>query len=549
MNERLDTRFEHPNWIVTPEGSIRGQPFRGMALLAPEAALKEAASALAGGRFADCMREWNGSFSIVVERDGLVGLAVDRARTMPVFYAMRDGRLIASDNAEWIRQQLGNPPLDPVRKAEFMLAGLVLNDGTLCRDIHQVQSGEAIVAQRPDGASDWDLQAVRYRVFRPDGSGTGDYEEWLKEYDRVLTNCFERAVKVIRGRPVLVPLSGGYDSRLLLLMLMRLGVKDISTYTYGRKITETGRSREVATALGVPWRLCDYSHVAWRQAAVRHNVWEHMRRATNLASMAIPQEWLAIHEHIDQGLAGSETVVMTGYSADFPAGSFYTSFGERGRAALCSRQALEKILWRNRLGNWRTDAFPKEVLEGVSHELIVSMGEAGGPAGWLGAFETWTHSEWVSKAIANAIRAADFSGCDWCLPFFDDEFLAFWERAPAQFRIGEQLHCDFTDRLYRTMARAEPPARHKSDKYGIPKPQTVWMPARKMAMEALTRLYNSPIGRPLRERRQRKHAKAAYRNHPLGASALLAESEFIAIAARGQAYNSWRTVKYLEMVE
>ncbi len=547
--EKFESRFEHTGWKTLPNGSIRGVPFCGMTPLAPEVALQEAEAALTLGRFAELMREWNGSFSVAVWHNGQIGLAVDRTRTIPIFFAQEEARLIVSDSAEWIRVRLGNPPLDPVRKAEFLLAGLVFNDGTLCRDIFQIQAGEAVVGSCPHGLGDWRLLGVRYRLFRPDGSGEGSFEEWITQYDQVLVNCFERAIKVIRNRPVLVPLSGGYDSRLLLLMLKRLGVKNVAAYTYGRKVTETGRSQEVAAALNVPWRLCDYSAAEWRRAAKDHDVWGFVRKASNLSANAILQEWLAIQQHIEQGFAGPETVVMTGYSADFPAGSFYSSFGERGRNALCSREALENTLWRNRLNNWRMDFFPREVLEGVSRELIKSMGDADVPGGWLGAFETWTQSEWVSKPIANAIRAADMNGCDWCLPFFDDEFLAFWERVPGAYRLGERLHCEYTDRLYSALTGTVPPVRHKTDKYGEPKAATVWMAARESVREALMRIYESPFGGSFRKRRQHKKASAAYRDNPLGVSALISESEFVSIAESGKAYNNWRAVKYLELVE
>lgn len=546
-NPAATIQLTHSGWKTHLQGAFRGAAFKGMTLLDPEAAINEATTALKEGKFGECIRQWNGLFSVVVRNECNVALAVDCTRSMPLFYAKSSRGIMISDSANWLREKLGNPPLDPVRKAEFLMSGLVLNNATLCRNIYQVQSGEAFVAAVAADSANEIVQAKRYRMFRPNGSSPKSYEDLLREYDQVLTRCFERALKVVRGRPILVPLSGGYDSRLMLLMLKRLGVKQVSTYTYGLCEEETSRSQEVARALGVPWRLCDYSPSAWQRAVETEGLREYMRQASNLSSVACLQEWLGIREHIKAGLADNNTVVMPGYAADLPAGSFLSwSCAQK----ITTRKMFEKSLWRNRLSDWNRSAFPEAVLGAVASEVRKTIDCFSDTVqDWRVAHDTWMFTEKVPKFTVNAIRAADWNGCDWWLPFFDEEFLVFWEGVPVQFRLGERLHCDYTDRLYMSLTNSAPPARRKTDKYGETKPESSWTGVMKKTTKMLREVFNSPVARPFRERRRRKLVLSSYRNDPLGANSIFSESEYFEIAMRGASGNGWFSAKCLDLLE
>ncbi len=510
--------------------------------------MREASAALAVGRFSDCMREWNGFFSVVVWQRGRIGFAVDRTRSIPLFYALDGKRVIIADSANWIRQRIGNPSLDPVRKAEFLVAGLVLNDATLCQAVHQIQSGEAISGRFSAPNGRWMLDSVRYRIFKPCGSNTAGYEELLARYDHVLTNSFKRALAVAHGRPILVPLSSGYDSRLLLLMLKRLGAKDITAYSYGPK-QEVDCAQRVASNLGVSWRLLDYSQTAWHQAAKDGNFWRYVTEATNLCAIACIQEWLATRQLKLSGDFDSDVVVMPGYAADVPAGSFITMMGRRDRKLLTSRSAFENLLVRNRLSEWPMQRFTKEVRDGILRDVGRSIESLGEVSDWLAAYDSWTHGERLAKFIVNGLRAVESNEWDWWLPFLDDEFLAFWEQVPLEFRLGERLHCDFTDRLYTSMTGVPPPPRQGVAKYSDVEVNVCWATGRQMAVQLLRALYNSQLAKPIRNWRRRQGAILNYCQNPMGWYGVFPEHECVSVMINGASgINSLLCAKYLELV-
>lgn len=66
--------------------------------------------------------------------------------------------------------------------------------------------------------------------------------------DTVLTRLLENS----KGRQLVIPLSGGLDSRLLAAWLKKLKAPNIKTFTYGKPDSpETSISEQVASALGI----------------------------------------------------------------------------------------------------------------------------------------------------------------------------------------------------------------------------------------------------------------------------------------------------------
>ena len=86
----------------------------------------------------------DGGFSAIQERDGTIVAAVDRLRSVPLFYAVDHGTLLLSDDAHWIREQLEPRPFEAVSRGEFLALGYVTGDRTLDSRIRQLRGGRAL---------------------------------------------------------------------------------------------------------------------------------------------------------------------------------------------------------------------------------------------------------------------------------------------------------------------------------------------------------------------------------------------------------------------
>ena len=164
----------------------------------------------------------NGNFAIAVETSLHIFCAVDRIRSIPLFYAVNESEALFSDDANHLRDRL-NPPFNEENGAEFLVTGFVTGPDTLFDGISQIQAGEYLVYNKEDESLDTHF----YHRFCHGDYFSDSEEELLDRLDEIFVRAFKRLIASTKGHQIVVPLSSGLDSRIIVVMLKRLGVEDV----------------------------------------------------------------------------------------------------------------------------------------------------------------------------------------------------------------------------------------------------------------------------------------------------------------------------------
>ena len=97
------------------------------------------------------------------------------------------------------------------------------------RGVYQVQAGEYIIFNEENN-----IRYTYHNYFLQ-----GEKEKDIVLATTKLLNVFDiisdRLIRSLQGKTAIIPLSGGYDSRLIAVMLKNKGLKDVICFTYGRK--------------------------------------------------------------------------------------------------------------------------------------------------------------------------------------------------------------------------------------------------------------------------------------------------------------------------
>jgi asparagine synthase (glutamine-hydrolysing) len=246
---------------------------------------------------------------------------------------------------------------------------------------------------------------------------------------------------------VLVPLSGGLDSRLVAAGLVEVGYRNVICFAYGRTGNfEAERSRQVAEKLGLPWLFVAYSPAKVRDFQKSGTYAEHYRVADTCASVPFIQDLLAIEELKECGAVPDDAVFVNGQSGDFITGNHVPEPLRQSRPDLDPEQRRARItgaLIAKHFSLWedlKTSGNLARITELLNDRVVAAGVPQVSASADYGVYELVECQERQSKFVISGQRVYDFFGHDWRLPLWDVEYMDFWERMPLEFKVAQNLY-------------------------------------------------------------------------------------------------------------
>jgi asparagine synthase (glutamine-hydrolysing) len=384
--------------------------------------------------------KWNGSWALVAMwPTGEVLAAVDRVRSVPLFfYHNREHLAIAASAVDLARQF--SLPFDLSAQYLFLLFGYVSGDKTLYEGVRQIQSGE-ILHYRPGDENA--ATKTRYYRFYPPNVSKESAATLEEELESVLTRMLGRFRDGYRGEQVIVPLSGGFDSRLVVGMLKRVGIDNCLCFAYGdHSNKDVAASRQIAEAVGFRWRLMEYSPETWSRWNGSDVYREYVRYSSKGVSKPNLHDFPAVMQLADEGLNGDDAIYFPGHSADMNAGSHIPpDYPDLYNGTL---SVLDEIIRHHASPSWHEPAWLLKT--DVGRAVLRELQREAAPPGTaspdpLACCEMWNTENRQAKYIINSVRTYEFVGARW-RTLWDYEFMDFFLRVPTALRYGEKLYID-----------------------------------------------------------------------------------------------------------
>jgi asparagine synthase (glutamine-hydrolysing) len=380
----------------------------------------------------------NGSFAVVIQTsDGRVYAAVDRLRSMPLFYGQKNSCSYLSDDAYWIRSSIGETAFDSVSEYEFLRTGYVVGSHTLSPSVKQLQAGEHLVADSSGVASEFYYKHFHGNYLKLDES------DYFDKLEAISNKIFERLITSAAGRPLVVPLSGGYDSRYIVAMLKKLQYKNVICFSYGHASSfEIATARKVAEILGFPWHLIEYTPEKWKWYFTSNMIKDYNLFASNLCSLPHIQEPLALKELQESGRFPHDSIFVPGFCGDLLGGSYIPRELYQGREDLLLKEGIVEYIYRSHfnLSNNIPAAVVPLMYERIAETLRHTPQHGGSIEEFVSLNELWFTDHKVAKFVVNALRAYEFFGYSWRMPLWDNALTSFWYRVPTSERMNDKLY-------------------------------------------------------------------------------------------------------------
>ena len=370
------------------------------------------------------LRELNGLFAVVRNADGFCAAAIDNSRLFPLYYRRGDDGVTAVADDAYSLLSHGDV-LDGLGLAQYEASGCTFDGHTLVDGVRQIRPGCYVTDQGSD------IEYYSYGVMAQDARTLS-----FAAFDSLLGRVFGRLAQSVGGRQIVVPLSGGQDSRLVLCRLKKLGLRNVVTYTVGgASSAEVARARAVATVLGFEWYGVEITEGDADEFASTDEFLPYCRFIGGLVNFLWLYDYVAVAKLKALGVLRPDAVFLPGHSADFNAGSHM-------RKGVVKEASPERYV-RSAILH---DIFEYDHEAGKAPKVldVFDRGLNCGFAPWS-AFQNFEFKTRLPNNINNSARVYEFYGYGVRLPFWDAEFLEAFRHMP----FAQLADCRFYDSYVR----------------------------------------------------------------------------------------------------
>jgi asparagine synthase (glutamine-hydrolysing) len=365
--------------------------------------------------FSQNLQRLNGIFSVIICRENFVVAAIDTTRLYPIFYSYVGETWNITDNPYLILSEhstISSTSLEQMRSSFAVLEG-----NTLVEGIYQIKPG-SIIRFLENGLAE-NYQYFHYNVARKEVI-SGEKSQLLL----VLKQAVKRLVQKADGRQIVVPMSAGYDSRIILCLLKEQGYKNVLTYTMGSNVesSEVHIASKVANILGYPHFQIDLNLVGEELDFSDFNNYVMYEGA--LTNFCWCEEYACVKWLQKRSLLNEDAIFVPGHAGDFFAGSHLA------KSLITEHSSMSELVYGILFNNFEANRGFKTSYIREEFNSLKTYGDY--PPSLYNAF---VFTNRLTHFITNSARAFTFFGYEVVMPLWDLDFLQFMRRLPI-----EQLH-------------------------------------------------------------------------------------------------------------
>ena len=389
-----------------------------------------------------------GAWTLIEAGDGVVRLTTDRTRSHHLLFTRAGDTWIISDDPQELRRHAPTWARDEQAAEVFLHAGFTPGTRTLAHEVYATPAG-SVVELRSDGT--WSSRS--WETYRYDADPITSPEEFADVFRTALDTAVERVLQETDGRQLLVPLSGGLDSRLLAVWLKRHGARDVVTFTYGVPgSTEVAISRGVAEALEMDWFTVDLDPTEMARTWAGPDGVDFQKRTWGLTSLPHVQDWYALLQMRRSALIDTDAVFLPGHTIVGNMHDEHLLEGGPSRNDVLTTVARHHSLLQGDRSAWRHLPLLRRAVVQGAQEVSFPIGRgkdlAGSGRSIQELVERVNLQERQAKYINESFKAYEAFGYGWALPMLDTEVWRTWLRGSEDLTATRDWYAQFTAEVY-----------------------------------------------------------------------------------------------------
>jgi asparagine synthase (glutamine-hydrolysing) len=412
-------------YIFTPENE----------LLKNEALIKYFSDACSFKDFQTKLQNANGLFTVVIKKENSLWAAIDHSRTFPLFYYHKKDSFWLVDNPDLLKSDNIYMELDEDNAVLLSYSGFVPGEKTLLKDVFQFRAGECLCYENDMVSKEFHTKFLTNTFF------TNGREQLKKQLKDIIDKVGKRMIKALDNRPVAIPLSGGYDSRLIAYMLRKNNYPNVFCFTYGLfNNIESKNAQRTAKNLGYEWYFIDYADYFDKPLNQYSDFKEYVDFSGTCTNKFYTQEYYAAKNILETQKVPQNTIFISGHSGAI-AGHLLT------KQMLNDKFSFVDYVLDSIFGF----VYPrKKDIKIIRNEIeFLNNHEKKYPTYLL--YENWRFRETTVKLGINASRIWDFFGYEHLIPLWDKEFYQFFVQVPLAHKCDKNLYVETLTELFKEL--------------------------------------------------------------------------------------------------
>lgn len=392
------------------------------------------------------LKTLDGHFAFIFINKNYCLIATDRIRSTPLHLSKIDGDIHVSDSSNSLvksKNFIKKINKDSVR--EISMGGFTIGSKSIYSNLITPIAGEYILIE-----NDTIIKNTYFSYFGK--LSKKNYDSLLKELTDITLLIFRRLLRQVGSRQIVVPLSAGNDSRLVVSILFHLGAKNVKCYSYGQRGNfESEVSKSIAKKLNYEWIFVPLTHNSERKFYNSNDYKDFLKFSENHSAIPFIQSISTFNFLKEKKFIDKDCVFVNGNSGDFLSGchinKLYENLSKFNKNQVLSDLILDQLIDKH-FSLWGYLKTKKNIKE-IKNQLWNSITKHCNNLNLENAHLFYEYSEFIdrqSKYVISGQRIYEFYDYDWKLPLWDDEYIFFWKKVPSKFKYKQMMYLDMLKR-------------------------------------------------------------------------------------------------------
>ncbi len=391
----------------------------------------------------------DGHFALVVQKNDLSFIAVDKIRSTPLFFTnIKNDFFIDCDPKNLVNLNKFDKKIDENSKLEIAMSGFTIGNKMIYKNLHSLKAGEAVLFKENNH------EYLHYYKYFGEIVNK-NFNKYLEELSEVTLNIFKKMLNQIGKRQIIIPLSAGNDSRLVASILKYLGATNVKCYSYGAAGNfEAKIAKIIAHKLGYEWKFIPLTHKSEKKYYASNDYKKYLDYSETFCSVPHFQSLSTIKYLKDLNWIDNDAVFINGNSGDFITGGHIktnikdnkevNSVNAKLRKENILNQLIEKhfSLW----GYLKTEENIDQIKKNLWNEITKGCDDLLSQDKDHLLYEYSEFIDRQSKYVITGQRTYEYYGHHWRLPLWDVDYLFFWQKVPLDYKLKQKLYIEMLKR-------------------------------------------------------------------------------------------------------